>query len=85
MTILDNKDELRFETLIEGEHAYLEYRWNNNELVLIHTFVLESLRGRRIADKLAAFVLEYAKAENMPPSRDLLLLYQNVCEATYSI
>lgn len=63
--IVDNKDRQRYEASLDGEYAYIEYRWHENELVLMHTFVPEALRGRGIADKLAHHVLEYVKAENL--------------------
>jgi uncharacterized protein len=63
--IVDNKDRQRFEVLIEGEYAYIDYRWHENELVLMHTFVPEALRGRGIADKLARHVLEDVKTKNL--------------------
>ncbi len=65
ITIVNNKDRQRFEAMVEGEYAYIDYRWHEGEFVIMHTFVPEGLRGKGIADKLAYHVLEYAKKENL--------------------
>jgi uncharacterized protein len=65
LKIVDNKDRQRFEVLIEGEYAYIDYRWHEGELVIMHTFLPEAMRGMGIADKLAHHVLEYVKTSNL--------------------
>ncbi len=63
--IINNTKLSRFETEINGEFAYVDYRFYRGDLVLIHTFVPESSRGKGISSALAKFVLEYAKAQKL--------------------
>lgn len=51
----------RFELTVDGEAAYVEYRWKDDVMEVIHTFVPPGLRGHGLAEKLAGFVLEYIK------------------------
>jgi len=65
-TIINDKDQQRFE-VHEGEDiAYLEYRFYKKDIALMHTFVPESLEGRGIASALAHYALEWAKENKMP-------------------
>ncbi|MDB5276199.1 MAG: N-acetyltransferase [Ferruginibacter sp.] len=60
--IINNEKRLHFETLLSnGEFAFIEYRWHNGNLVLMHTLVPEGFEGKGIAAALARFALEYAK------------------------
>jgi hypothetical protein len=43
----------------DGEFAYVDYRIDNNVLYLMHTFVPEKLRGRKLGDQLAKLALNY--------------------------
>jgi hypothetical protein len=61
LVITDNSSQSRFETEINGELAYLEYRHHNDNIVLVHTFVPESGRNHGVGFALAKFALEYAK------------------------
>lgn len=60
-----NEDRLRFEIPVGPEFAYLDYRWHHNDLVLMHTFVPEAARGQHMADRLAAFALQYAATNKL--------------------
>ena len=64
-TVTNNLQNLRFETELDGEKAFLEYRWYKSDLALMHTFVPEKFEGKGIAGLLAKTVLEYAKAEGL--------------------
>ena len=64
-TIINNKDRQRFETMIDGDYAYIDYRAHDGQMVLMHTFVPEKLRGRHIADELAKFALAYVEKEKI--------------------
>lgn len=64
--ITNNEQLLHFETsLSNGEFAFVEYRWHNKELMLMHTLVPEGFEGRGIAGALAKYALEYAKANQL--------------------
>jgi uncharacterized protein len=59
--IINNEQEKQFEIHDEGELAFLQYRFHNDELYLMHTFVPDKLAGKGIASALAAFALNWAK------------------------
>jgi predicted GNAT family acetyltransferase len=63
--ISNNPKLSRFETQINGEFAYVDYRFYKGDMALMHTFVPEIARGRGIASALAKFVLEYAKEKKI--------------------
>jgi hypothetical protein len=64
-TIENNKDHSRFEMRVKDDLAFLEYRFYMDEIVLMHTFVPESARGKGAASKLAHFALEYVKEHDL--------------------
>lgn len=39
LEIRNNTEKLRFETRLGKELAIIDYRWNNGDMVLMHTFV----------------------------------------------
>jgi predicted GNAT family acetyltransferase len=63
--IINNTERSRFETEINGEFAYVEYRFYNDDIALMHTFVPESARGKGISSALAKFALEYVKEKKL--------------------
>ena len=64
--IVNNEALLHFETALNnGEFAFIEYRWLNNNLVIMHTLVPEGFEGKGIASSLARFALEYAKEKQL--------------------
>ena len=63
--IINNKKLSRFETEINGEFAYVEYRFYKDDIALMHTFVPESARGKGISSALAKFSLEYVKEQKL--------------------
>jgi predicted GNAT family acetyltransferase len=64
--ITDNKKLQRFETHVDDDIAFVEYRMHAGTIYLMHTFVPEKLRGRRIADALATFALGYVEKNKLP-------------------
>jgi predicted GNAT family acetyltransferase len=62
--IVNNTKRSRFETEIDGEFAYTEYRFFKDDIALMHTFVPESARGKGVSSALAKFALEYVKEQN---------------------
>ena len=63
--IINNAELHRFESLVAGEYAYVEYRLSSDRITLLHTFVPEAGRGTRLAAELAQFALEFVKKENL--------------------
>lgn len=51
----------RFETVIEGQTAFVQYVINNDVFDITGTFVPKELEGRGIASKLVGFAYSYAK------------------------
>jgi len=66
MEIINNKRAFRFEAkLPDGEVATIEYRWLKGSMVLMHTLVPQSARGKGVGDKLVRYVLDHARAEQL--------------------
>jgi hypothetical protein len=64
-SISNNTQQQQFQVRVNSEMAYLEYRWNNNLLALMHTLVPESLEGHGLASALAKYALEYARENKL--------------------
>ena len=66
MDITNNKKLFRFEIALPGgEFATLQYRWLRGRMVLMHTFVPASARGKGIAGTLVKYVLDYIREQGM--------------------
>jgi len=63
--IVNNTERSRFETLVNGEYAVLDYVYHNGALALEHTYVPPKERNQGIAFALVKFALEYAKAQHL--------------------
>jgi predicted GNAT family acetyltransferase len=63
--VTDNREEGRFELVVDGLTAFLEYERNPKSLVLVHTEVPPALRGRHLAGALAKAAIEAADAEGL--------------------
>jgi predicted GNAT family acetyltransferase len=63
--IINNTKLSRFETEIDGEFAYVDYRFHKDDIALMHTFVPEIARGKGISSALAKFSLEWVKEHNL--------------------
>jgi uncharacterized protein len=63
--VINNEKRHRFEMDIQGERAYIDYRFYKGEIVLMHTFVPRLARGKNIASSLAKFALEYIREHRM--------------------
>jgi predicted GNAT family acetyltransferase len=64
ITVINNKDQLRFEVSLAGEDAYIEYRFYKKDIAFMHTFVPESFKGKGIASKMAITALDFARAQH---------------------
>lgn len=63
--VVDNRAAHRFELVVDGKMADLAYERTPTSLVLVHTQVPPSLRGRHLADALAKAGIESARAEGL--------------------
>jgi predicted GNAT family acetyltransferase len=59
--ITNNEKEQQFQVKMEGEMAYLEYRFYKGNIALMHTEVPDKLGGRGIASTLAEYAFSYAR------------------------
>ena len=59
-SVTDNRMGSRFELLVNGETAFLDYKRTNDALKLIHTEVPAALRGHNIGDALVEAALQSA-------------------------
>jgi hypothetical protein len=64
-SVIDNPQAQRFELIVDGETAVLEYQRTPNSLILVHTEVPPALRGRHLADVLAKAAIDRAHAEKV--------------------
>ena len=65
LEVTDNKSRQRFETIVNGKPAFVNYAIRNGRLELIHTFVAHDLRGHGVGRVLVRSVLEIARARRM--------------------
>jgi predicted GNAT family acetyltransferase len=63
--VVHNPDAKRFEVVLGDDVAMLEYMIAGKNIVYTHTEVPPVFEGRGIANKLAHFAMEYAKAEGL--------------------
>jgi predicted GNAT family acetyltransferase len=60
ISIINNKELLRFEASSNGELAMLTYRFYKNNLALMHTSVPQSMKGKGIGKKLVLAAIHFA-------------------------
>ena len=58
LNVVNNKDKQRFELNLGTDIAYMEYRFQNNTKVLMHTYIPEKYRGKGNAQKFIQQVLD---------------------------
>ena len=58
INVVNNKDKQRFELNLGTDIAYMEYRYQNDTKVLMHTYVPEKYRGKGNALKFIQQVLD---------------------------
>jgi len=63
--VTDNREASQFELVLDGQTAVLTYERTPTSLVLVHTEVPPSLRGRHLADALAKAAIDAAHAEGL--------------------
>lgn len=52
----------RFQTVVDGQRAVLDYELRDGVMVITHTGVPEAIGGRGIAAQLTRFALDHARA-----------------------
>lgn len=55
---------MHFEIHTDAERAFMEYRFHDNSIALMHTEVPERFVGKGAASALAKFAFDYAKAHH---------------------
>jgi predicted GNAT family acetyltransferase len=63
--IVNNEDEMRFESRVGDSYAFVEYRWYKGDIAFTHTFVPTVARGTGLSSALAKYALDYAKERNL--------------------
>ena len=64
-SVIDNPQENRFELAVEGQTAVLNYERTPKSLVLVHSEVPASLRGRHLGDRLVEGAIEHARGQGL--------------------
>ena len=60
-----NEPEERFEVELNGDMAYIDYRWYNKKLILLYVFVPIEHRGKGVSNVLIQYALEYAMSKEV--------------------
>ena len=63
-TVSNNIDQQQFEVQVDGETAFLQYRFLDDMIWLMHTEVPIRLEGKGLAASLSNYGLEWAHANN---------------------
>ncbi len=63
--VTDNCEASQFELVVDGQTGVLKYERTPTALVLVHTEVPPSLRGRHLADALAKAAIDAGHAERL--------------------
>lgn len=62
--VVNNKERMRFEVNLNGEFAFIEYKWYKGDIAFMHSVVPEGFGGKGIGSKMARAGLDYANEEN---------------------
>ena len=65
VVVNDNREAHRFEIVVDGQSAFLNYRRTPDELILVHTEVPPPLRGQHLAEALVKAALAAARTEGL--------------------
>jgi predicted GNAT family acetyltransferase len=65
LQVIQNRNENRFETWIEGNLSKLDYMQDGKNFVITHVGVHPDQRGQGVAGKLVEVSLEYAKEKSL--------------------
>ncbi len=65
MNIINNTQHQQYQAELNGEKAYIEYRWYKGDLAFMHTSVPEQFEGLGIASAMARFALNDARKQGV--------------------
>lgn len=65
-TIINNEKQMHFEIHEGNDIAFLEYRFQDNTILFMHTEVPVSMGGKGIASALVEYAFRYAKVNGHP-------------------
>ena len=65
IVLRDNRDANRFEAIVDGQTAFVQYERRPPAIVLVHTEVPEALRGSGLGSEVVRFALQSARAEGL--------------------
>jgi hypothetical protein len=65
ITVNKNEETHRFEAVVDGHTAFIDYKQRPGTLILIHAEVPPELAGRGLGSVLAHAALEHARAEHL--------------------
>jgi uncharacterized protein len=65
-TVFNNEQQQQFQVKAVGETAFLEYRFYEGNLILMHTEVPDILAGKGVGSSLASYALNYARTHHLP-------------------
>ena len=65
VVVNDNRAANRFELVVDGQMAFLNYERKDDGLILVHTEVPPPLRGRHLAEALVKAGLHTARTEGL--------------------
>jgi predicted GNAT family acetyltransferase len=63
--VVQNTADARFELVVNGQTAHLDYQIAGDRIRLVHIEVPPEIRGHRYSDDLARAGLEYARREHL--------------------
>ena len=63
--VIHEKENERFIIYSEGKESFIEYRINDDEINLYHTYTDPGLRGKGLAALVVRAAFEYAKENNL--------------------
>ena len=63
--VTNKRDEHRYEVKVDEQLAVLTYKLQVGRITFLHTGVPPALEGRGIANQLASFALEEARAQHL--------------------
>lgn len=65
LKLINNEAESRFELVVEGYTAFIDYKTKKDKVYLIHTEAPEELKGKGVAESLVAKTLTYLEENHL--------------------
>jgi predicted GNAT family acetyltransferase len=64
LKVVNNKAALRFEVNLNGEFAYISYRYYKKDIAFMHTLVPDASRGKGVGVAMVTAALKFAKDQH---------------------